>query len=330
MKLLNLVVENYRGAPNGNYSFSHPTTREPLPVVLITGEPCCGKTSVLEAIATLKEIVGGYGPPPSPARLLRRGAQFGLLAGTWLLSKHEMERAKTSQSTWVTEAPLSPGLNFPQFDVGLRSIFETYAHDAAIGKFEYFASNRRLPRDPIYAHDQPVLPPAVEAELRLSKHPDKYIAVQQTLVAVALADSMKRSEIVNSRGILIRSSHEDSLAPYKRATERLLRRVRLEGVELRGSRPVITFTTPNGGRVEIADLSEGEQQAVLLSVTFQRLGLNHSVVLIDEPELHLHPDDQAEIVQHLSALGVDNQIIAATSSVEVLRATPQHQVVRLP
>ena len=86
MKLSRLVLQNFRGVPDGDYAFTDQRTGAPLEAVLVTGGPASGKTSFLEAIATLKETVGGYGAPPDARKLVRHGRAAGRIEGTWILS----------------------------------------------------------------------------------------------------------------------------------------------------------------------------------------------------------------------------------------------------
>src|SRR5271170_5980115 len=98
MKLTRLVLENFRGAPSGAWSFTGPDGA-PLDTVFVTGPASSGKTAFLEAIAALKESVGAYGMPPLTRHLLRRGASAGKVEGTWRFTAEEMTRADLKEST---------------------------------------------------------------------------------------------------------------------------------------------------------------------------------------------------------------------------------------
>src|SRR6266511_1867445 len=102
MKLLELSVENFRGAPDGTYSFVHPITQEPLPFLVLTGGASSGKTALLDAVVALKESVGSYGVHPAPERFLRYGATTGRIQGRWQISAEEMARAKIERSIHET------------------------------------------------------------------------------------------------------------------------------------------------------------------------------------------------------------------------------------
>jgi len=325
MKLLRLALDNFRGAPNGEYAFTHPTTGTPLDTIYVTGPAASGKTTFLEAIAALKESVGAYGLGPNPARLLRRGARSGRVTGTWQLTPGEMARAEAKQATVEAKLDLGEGLAPDLADAGLRALFEGYSHDSALGKFEYFPANRRLsPGD-----GAKPLPLALEAGLRLRASPEKYACIRQALLDLALADGVGTVQEAKARGVLLKRDTRDSLAPYRADLAELAPGIRLGGVEMRGDDPELFFERPDGGRLVLDDLSDSEKQAILFCVTYRRIGLSHSLVLIDQPELYLHADVQLRFMRALGRLGTDNQTFVATGSIEITRTATPHEIINL-
>ncbi len=324
MKLLSLTLTNVGGAPNGSYPLTRPGDA-PLDLVYVTGPASSGKTAFLEAIVALKESVGAYGAPPNAAKLLRRGARTGRIEGTWLLSAAEMTRAETKQATWTTALDLGSEGVPPFADPALREIFGGYSDDPERGKLEYFPSNRRL------AERHSTKPPSLdaEAELRPSSDPGKYAFLEAALVDLALSDGLAAVEQAMARGILLRSDQRDSLAPYRKDIAELAPSIRLVGVDTSGREPLLLFERRDGAQLHLHELSDSEKQAVLFAVTFRRIGLSHSIVLVDQPELYLHPDLQTRFVHALGRLGVDNQIFLATGSPEVMRTAAPHEVVHL-
>jgi hypothetical protein len=325
LKLLRLVIENFRGAPNGAYSFAHPSSGAPVDTVLITGPASSGKTSLLEAIAVLKESAGPWGMPPDPARLIRRGATSGAIEGTWLLSAAEIERAKAKQANVVTRFELGAAARVPDVEPGLRELFVSYDHDPARGKLEYFPANRRLaPRGGAAPLDV-----EAEARQRLGSSPTKYASIKRALVDLALRDGVRTLEEAASRGLLFRSDQRDSLLMYKRDLAGMLPHLRLLGVDLESGSPELCFERDDGARLGLDDLSDSEKQAVLFVATFRRIGLSRSIVLVDQPELCLHADAQLGFVRSIEGLGIDNQIFLATGSLEITRTAVAHQLIRL-
>ena len=325
MKLVRLVLDNFRGAPKGDWSFAHPTTGTPLDTVYVTGPASSGKTTFLEAIGALKESVGAYGSPPDPARLLKRGADRGRVEGTWQLTPDEAKRAEVGDTKLVTTLDL--GLDVPPSlaDAGIRALFEAYSHDPTEGKFEYFPASRRIaPRDG--AAPPPLLR---EASMRLVASPEKYAFLRRALVDLALADGIKTVEEAARRGILLKSETRDSLAPYRLNMAALAPGIRLIGVEVHALGPEIVFEKRDGARLSLDELSDGEKQAFLFAVTFQRLGLSRGVVLIDQPELMIHADSQLEFARTLVRLGEDNQVFFGTGSPEITRTAAPHEIIHL-
>ena len=328
MKILELSLEGFLGAPDGTYSFQHPHTHDPLPVVVVTGPAQSGKTSLLEAIIAVKELVGSYGAPPDARSLARRGARSGAAVATWRLSPAEMERAGTTQAIWRTEVTVGEGAPPPDVDPRFQSVLEAHSLEPQCGKFEYFAADRRLPRRDGLA-EPPILPSTVEAATRLRRGAEKYLGVHRALVECALADATRRLTQLKERGIAFASEEGDALTPYRKVLAGLLPQLRLDGLETYRGQQVVRFVRRDGTWCTLTELSEGERQVVLLAVTFLQLGLNDSVVLIDEPELHLHPDNHVGVLQALAGLGLDNQLIVATSSPEIVRFASEHERIRL-
>jgi len=78
------------------------------------------------------------------------------------------------------------------------------------------------------------------------------------------------------------------------------------------------FESFNGKRISTDQISEGEQQLFYRAVYLQRLDLNDSIILIDEPETSLHPTWQRNILKLYQNIGKNNQIIVATHSPHVI------------
>jgi hypothetical protein len=324
MKLLELAVDNFRGAPNGVYSFADPLTGGPRAVTIVTGPPASGKTALLEAIAALKECVGAYGSPPALETLLHEGAVEGSISARFWLSPDEMQRARAPEPVWSTEVRLGKNEVLPLPPGGIRSLLSRFDPDPARAKVEYFPANRRLSFRANAAAD-----PVLEARLRLAKSPDKYAGVRQALVDVGAGEGLRAVELIRARGVVTWSECPDELAPYRNCVASLAPDLRLRGLETRPGGVAVLFERRDGRVIPIEELSESEQQAVLFAVTFVRIGLANSIVLIDEPELHIHADARAPFLAALSSLGSDNQLIVATGSHEIVAAAAEWQVVRL-
>ncbi|MEK7299018.1 MAG: ATP-binding protein [Candidatus Margulisiibacteriota bacterium] len=73
-------------------------------------------------------------------------------------------------------------------------------------------------------------------------------------------------------------------------------------------------------RIELKQLSSGEKEALFLLSDIRRQEPSHSVIAVDEPELHLHYSLQKKLVERFSALGAENQVFLTTHSLAIVRS----------
>lgn len=78
------------------------------------------------------------------------------------------------------------------------------------------------------------------------------------------------------------------------------------------------FKNTLGKEFDINGLSSGEKQLFLRALSLKFLEVNNSVILIDEPEISLHPQWQRKIIDVYKKIGKNNQIIIATHSPHII------------
>ena len=78
------------------------------------------------------------------------------------------------------------------------------------------------------------------------------------------------------------------------------------------------FENSAGEEFDINYLSSGEKQLFLRTLSIKMLEPKNSIILIDEPELSLHPKWQQRIIEVYKKIGENNQIIVATHSPHIL------------
>ena len=87
----------------------------------------------------------------------------------------------------------------------------------------------------------------------------------------------------------------------------------------RHNKPI--FETKNKKRVTIDKLSSGEQQLYARVVSLMIIEPINSIILIDEPEITLHPKWQNEIINIYKNIGKNNQFIITTHSPHIITST---------
>ena len=89
------------------------------------------------------------------------------------------------------------------------------------------------------------------------------------------------------------------------------------------------FKDSSGKKFGINELSSGEKQLFLRTLAIKMLNPENSIILIDEPELSLHPKWQQRIVDVYRKIGKNNQIIIATHSPHILGSVKKENIMLL-
>jgi len=306
MKLVRLRTEGFRGLPDGVFDFAARGTGEPLDQVFVTGDPGAGKTSLLEAILAAKEDVGAYGAHRPSSSYLRSGGRSARLEATWLLSAGEAHRAQVAAPRVTTTSIFGEGEPpLPSHPDGLRAFFREYTRDANRGKFDYFHADRTLPPGRGMRHAPSDASAAADVRSCLTTSKDKYRALRSFLVDRVLESTTALAQELRERGVALRTSQADAVAHLRELLRPFLDDKVFDGIDPEGNGYRVRFRTRGGEVIDLDDLCASERQGVLFAMTFERSGLHHSLVLIDTPELHLHPSRHASVFAALMTRGRD-------------------------
>ena len=109
---------------------------------------------------------------------------------------------------------------------------------------------------------------------------------------------------------------EDPLKPYNELLEQLFPGYSF--VEASADDLSIKVRLPNGIILPFQDLSSGEKEVFFILSFFLRNDISDSIIIIDEPELHLHPEFARKLLQTMRAIKPKNQIWCATHSAELI------------
>lgn len=94
---------------------------------------------------------------------------------------------------------------------------------------------------------------------------------------------------------------------------------RLTGLAEEGEKLPV-FANSAGASFDINGLSSGEKQLFARALTLRMVRANNSIILVDEPEISLHPRWQQKILRVYERIGKNNQVIIATHSPHILSA----------
>ncbi|MGB0929469.1 MAG: AAA family ATPase [Chitinophagales bacterium] len=89
------------------------------------------------------------------------------------------------------------------------------------------------------------------------------------------------------------------------------------------------FLSDGCNQYELAEMSAGERAIFPILMDFARWNINHSIIIIDEIELHLHPPLQQALIRALPKIGNGNQFIITSHSNSVAAMFSEDQIIRL-
>lgn len=329
MKVTRLALRNIGPFADATLQFVDRDGGGVLDVAIVTGGPASGKTTVLEAIIAAKETAGPYGSAPDCRHLLRSGTEQGSIQITWWLSPAEVAHLGLREATVVTRVNIDRERVRHEGTSPIRSLLSQYSLDPTQGKVEYFADTR----DFTFGSWRPAGPAGSmkhEAGMRLGRDPEKYASILQAIVDVGVERGLVVASAMDTSGLALGAGMPDVTAPLRTMIASLLPHLRLADVR-RDSRGELRvwLERGDGTEVELSRLSASERQGVIFAASFWHLGLSRSLVLIDTPELHIHPDAQPAFMRAIASLGADNQIIATTTSPVLIGAASSAQLITL-
>lgn len=130
-----------------------------------------------------------------------------------------------------------------------------------------------------------------------------------------LADELKKAP---STGELIIKTNPDPFEKYKRIFTKLLPGKQL--LDISPAKPrEFQYKDETNQALPFSSLSSGEQEVVKVLFDVARKEIRHSVIIVDEPELHLHPTLTFKLIEALKSIGEHtNQFIFLTHSADLI------------
>jgi predicted ATPase len=108
----------------------------------------------------------------------------------------------------------------------------------------------------------------------------------------------------------------DPLASYKALLSKLFPGYSF--VDVSRTTLALQVQLPSGDVIPFQDMSSGEKEVFFILAFFIRHNISNSVIVVDEPELHLHPELGRKFVRLMRTIMPGNQIWIATHSAELI------------
>lgn len=329
MRISEISIENFKGLAHASFS-----DVADEPVIVISGRNGTGKSHVLNALAVLWNQhydlgaqVGPYGDECRISMSIRLSDMEARAVSAWSRRVHGIAHESAGQHTVAVRMnrasgmlhgsegvadPVASILTNPSFQQehpfsrldyipATRSLVSSVTPSVNLGMFR--AENELQERRVMIGNMLSAPSPAMSL-------PDiaSYLA---TLDYQSLIGARQGVEYPDEYGLIVGAFHEAT-------AKKILR-------------PVMDRETGESGiYVEVSDgvihpidkLSSGEKSLLGLMYFVRRLSASGGVLLLDEPEQHLHPTLQAALFEAMKALADRAQVIVVSHSPNLISAVP--------
>ena len=306
MKIKNLYIENKKRLKNLSISFEN--NSEILDTVVLTGINGTGKTTVLEAIYDYFEDFENY----------KNKIDIKLDLEEEIIR----EKSGLSQEMYLTYLT-----NFVYRQKKYRSLIKTGEHVENL-TVENIIKNK-IPRI-IY------LPAEINfRNVKFDFLPMYKLKFLNIINSTAISDIPHyiQMRIINAANKesekKLGNVRDEVIAEINGIFDILNMDAKLIGMSTETTEILPIFTNSSGDKFDINELSSGEKQLFLRTLAIRMLNPENSIILIDEPELSLHPKWQQRIVDVYRKIGKNNQIIIATHSPHILGSVRKENIMLL-
>ena len=316
IKIKGLKIRNFRCIGELDLDFTDPDGN-PLDLVVLAGPNGCGKTSVLEAIKILLDwdvIVDAKDRNLVRLSDVSQGAE-----------KYQLIFVMDCAEDFAEFRIEGPHYHFhasrpPYNQMGGKGKWSEYRNRIPEMPFEYFSSRRR----------QKLVPSLPVSDERKDKEAapeeiDRLFSLQRRCIDQWVHSSLNRHDPASDpkvRAIIDPLEKAWEIFYPGAESQFIVRSVNKdnpeEGVNL-------YLRRKDGTEIPVNDLSSGEIEVLTMAGWFVMEDYKGGIVLIDEPELHMHVQWHRAIMRALRVLLPKTQIIVATHSWDILKSVMSYE-----
>jgi predicted ATPase len=354
MKVKSLSLQNFKRFQNYSIDFTEPETGVAKDLIVLVGKNGSGKSTILQAIASM--LGTATGRLELPSRLDWPGFDWDLADSAWPGSRNLELRvsfsddeikaineyfdrthlAQDSTSIWPGKNPEAVLKVDPRSgQVRARSHAEFYQFRGR--DYARMIFKQAPERDNIFNRVGTVFwytEHRTTNSLTPTKENGQEIRFDMDLLRRRLSDLIGFHERVQRGEWQLKPGQRDIYADMDRAFRAIFPNRSFYGPVPRTEIDEVLsepwFYLYDGRRTyELGEMSGGERAIFPMILDFANWNIHNSVILIDEIELHLHPPLQQGFLRALPNLGESNQFIVTTHSDAVASITPEESLYRL-
>lgn len=186
------------------------------------------------------------------------------------------------------------------------------------GIFDYIDAHRLF--NPTTIDVLPIIPKEDDHSdkvRRFAPGQEKFQLLKQYLVFLKIKDLQKMQTVSKTSNEDFMQTTNGFLRPIQNLFNNLIPSKKFSDVVIDPHSIRFEVETPNR-IIDIDDLSSGEKELFFVFTELYRLKLKNSIILFDEPDLHLNEEIQRKIPDILKSLGDNNQIWISTHSLGIM------------
>ena len=298
MKIKNLHIKEFKGLRDISINFEK--NDEPLDLVVLAGSNGSGKTRILESILDYfqkivnyieNENVAGVFFETDEQNCLNQGYDSNML---YLILNYYNDENNVERGRKVVEENLKvfPKIIYVPTETNFQKV--EIASPMLVREYKFLNI----------------------VDTGLIKDVPSYIATR----IIEMANDQEDTPMQEIRTAVFKEINE--------IFEILDLDIKISGIS-KNAKSIPIFTNSSGDKFDINELSSGEKQLFLRTLAIKMLNPENSIILIDEPELSLHPKWQQRIVDVYRKIGKNNQIIIATHSSHILGSVKKENIMLL-
>lgn len=312
MKIRGFRIENFKNIKLAEY--------DNLPdFVVICGGNGSGKSAILEALMMAKEVLGSYGYFQHNPSAVSADSSKSTIYLKMQFTDEEIKYLKevepnnlVTNEFYATVQILRDGTTsiVNQSPGNIYRLFTRFSEQTSF--FDYFSAHRDNNKSQLNSW-QPDFLNENNIKQILSQGQNKYQYIKQYLASLKMKDlqgiqqSLREDKDINFDSLQeIRSFFNEFFSPME-----------FDDVYLDKNPFQFLVKTPRG-KIDIDELSSGEKEILNTFIHFHQLKPENSIILFDEPDVHLHPELERKYLSVLRKLGENNQFFITTHSPEMM------------
>ena len=339
IKVKNLDINNFKGIKKLELDFTYQENNSILNNIVIYGINGSGKSTILEAIYLCLIVASTYHKSEDLKRIESYLINSISLGSEWIYNnKNEFKIGITLEDN---ESLINGTLIYHQTN-GLKWNIEDNKKLSSDfqDSFTYLSSYRLLNPSTVYSAGdwseiERIEDSVFRDKMRYRRDPryrennsfpslslqfeNNYRTVKQYLVNL-ITDKKVEALTIENKNILEKIKESFKIFfPNKEFLEKLSRTDNSKDYRL-------MIKNEDGSIVDLDQLSSGEREVIAFFTYLCTKAINNSILIIDEPELHLHPKWQSIILYSLHQIFPNSQIFLATHSNEISQSASESEL----